>query len=142
MTIATILDKKGREVFTMQPASPLADVVKMLREKRIGVVLLAEGATLKGILSERDIVRALGEKGGAVLSELASDYMTANVVTCKEADTIVSVMSKMSSGRFRHMPVVEDGKLIGLVSIGDVVKRRIEETEREAEEMRRYIASA
>ncbi|WP_319533559.1 CBS domain-containing protein [uncultured Cohaesibacter sp.] len=142
MTIATILDQKGREVFTMKPASTLTEVVKMLREKKIGVVLLAEGATLKGILSERDIVRALSDHGASVLSEPASSFMTAKVVTCTEADTIVSVMSKMTTGRFRHMPVLAGKKLVGLVSIGDVVKRRIEETEREAEDMRQYIASA
>ena len=141
MTIATILAQKGRGVFTMEPSNPISEVVKLLRAKKIGVVLLAEGDSLKGILSERDIVRALSDHGGSALKDPASRHMTQEVVTCAEADTISSVMAKMTSGRFRHMPVMEDGKVIGLVSIGDVVKHRIEETEKEAADMRAYIAA-
>ena len=141
MTIGAILDAKGRDVITVKPATPLSDVVQLLREKRIGVVLVSEGDNLKGILSERDIVRALNDHGGKALAEVARDHMTAEVVTCSEADTIIAAMTKMTSGRFRHMPVVTGGKLVGLVSIGDVVKQRLAETEREAEEMRAYIAA-
>ncbi|PLW78716.1 CBS domain-containing protein [Cohaesibacter celericrescens] len=141
MTIATILDKKGRDVFTMEPSSSLSEVVKTLRDKKIGVVLLAEGDRLLGILSERDIVRALSENGASALSEIASSHMTSSVMTCVEGDTVVSVMSRMTSGRFRHMPVMDGTRLVGLVSIGDVVKLRIEETEKEAADMRAYIAA-
>ena len=136
MTIATILDQKGRNVIAIAPSASLSEVVKLLRELRIGVVLLADGGKLCGILSERDIVRALSDHGGQILTEPASNYMTRNVMTCSEEDTVVSVMSKMTSGRFRHMPVVDGDRMVGLVSIGDVVKLRIEETEREAEQMR------
>ena len=141
MTISKILDRKGRDVFKMEPSNLLTDVVKMLREKKIGVVLLADGEALKGILSERDIVRALSNNGAKALSEPASDHMTAEVMCCEEGDTVATVMARMTSGRFRHMPVMEDGKVVGLVSIGDVVKLRIEETEKEAADMRAYIAA-
>lgn len=141
MTIAAILDGKGRNVFTMPPSSLLGEVVKLLNEKRIGVVLLAEGDSLAGILSERDVVRAVSENGGGAMAEPASKYMTSKVSSCSEKDTVVSVMAQMTSGRFRHIPVIEDGKIAGLVSIGDVVKYRIAETEKEAEDMRAYIAA-
>ena len=141
MTIATILDKKGRDVFSLKPDTSLRIIVELLCEKKIGVVLLAENGQLKGILSERDVVRALSCNGSAALDDSASEHMTSAVKTCSESDTIVSVMTQMTSGRFRHMPVIEDGKIAGLVSIGDVVKHRIEQTEKEAEEMRAYIAT-
>lgn len=141
MTIATILDKKGRDVFSLQPDTSLRTIVELLSEKKIGVVLLAEDGVLKGILSERDVVRALSASGSAALEDSASVHMTCAVKTCTESDTIVSVMAQMTSGRFRHMPVLEGGKIVGLVSIGDVVKHRIEQTEKEAEDMRAYIAA-
>ncbi|WP_319485601.1 CBS domain-containing protein [uncultured Cohaesibacter sp.] len=141
MTIATILNQKGREVFKTNPATTLVEVVKMLRDKGVGAILVAEGETLCGILSERDIVRALSNHGGSALLRPASEFMTKDVMTCSEDETIVSVMSRMTTGRFRHMPVVKGRKIAGLVSIGDVVKFRIEETEREAEDMRAYIAA-
>ena len=141
MTIQQILDQKGRDIFTMEPSCPIAEVVKLLRDKKIGVVLLAEGETLKGILSERDIVRALSDHGAGALTDPASKHMTAKVKTCEEGDTIATVMAHMTAGRFRHMPVMEHERLVGLVSIGDVVKQRILETEKEAEDMRAYIAA-
>ncbi|WP_119307971.1 CBS domain-containing protein [Cohaesibacter haloalkalitolerans] len=141
MTIATILNQKGRDVFKTDPATTLVEVVKMLRDKGVGAILVAEGEKLCGILSERDIVRALSNHGGSALLRPASEFMTKDVMTCTEDETIVSVMSRMTTGRFRHMPVVKGRKIAGLVSIGDVVKFRIEETEREAEDMRAYIAA-
>ncbi|WP_316859892.1 CBS domain-containing protein [uncultured Cohaesibacter sp.] len=141
MTIATILDRKGRDIFSMAPDALMSDVVKVLREKQIGAVLIAQQEKLCGIISERDIVRALSSKGGAALMMPVSEFMTRDVITCSEADTIVAIMSKMTTGRFRHMPVLEEGKIVGLVSIGDVVKQRIAESEREAEDMRAYIAA-
>lgn len=141
MTIATILERKGRDVFAVSPDTKLLEIVKLLQEKCIGVVVLTKNDEVCGILSERDIVRALSNNGSDVLSAPASDHMTANVMTCAEGDTVVSVMAKMTGGRFRHMPVVNDGKIAGLVSIGDVVKHRIEQTEKEAADMRAYISS-
>ena len=141
MTIATILNQKGNDVFKTGPDTSLAQVVQMLREKGVGAILIAEGDKLCGILSERDIVRALSKQGGEALSRPASEFMTADVISCSEDETIVSVMSRMTSGRFRHMPVMKGQNIVGLVSIGDVVKLRIEESEREAEDMRAYIAA-
>ncbi|MCT4656565.1 MAG: CBS domain-containing protein [Cohaesibacter sp.] len=141
MTVATILDQKGRDVFTLSPETKISEIVKLLCEKKIGVVLLAENGKLFGILSERDIVRALSQSGQAALDEPASNYMTSEVSCCSEKDTVVSVMEKMTGGRFRHMPVLEGDKLIGLISIGDVVKHRIQQTEQEAADMRAYIAA-
>lgn len=141
MTVATILDRKGRDVFTLAPQTPISQIVDLLCEKKIGVVLLAEHDKLAGILSERDIVRALAKEGQDVLSQPASAHMTANVICCAENETVVSVMERMTAGRYRHMPVLDGGKLIGLISIGDVVKHRIEQTEKEAADMRAYIAA-
>ena len=141
MTIASILGSKGRDLFRLSPNSSLRDVVQLLSDQKIGVVLLMEGDALEGILSERDVVKALSSCGSAALDEPARAYMTGNVIACSESDTIVTVMTRMTEGRFRHMPVVADGKVVGLVSIGDVVKSRIEETQREVEDMRAYIAA-
>ena len=105
-------------------------------------VVIVEKDAIKGIVSERDIVRAVARHGGAGLAMSAAEWMTAKVVTCKPADTINDVMQKMTSGRFRHLPVVENGKLAGIISIGDVVKKRIEDVEREADQIREYIATA
>ncbi len=141
MTVATILDRKGRDVFTLAPQTPISEIVDLLCEKKIGVVLLAEEGKLTGILSERDIVRALAKEGRDVLSQTASAHMTADVICCAENETVVSVMERMTAGRFRHMPVLDGDNLIGLISIGDVVKHRIEQTEKEAADMRAYIAA-
>ena len=142
MTVARIINEKGRDVVTTSPNASLAEVAAMLSEKRIGAVLVMEDGAIRGILSERDIVRALARHGSEALRKLAVDCMTTRVVTCQPEDTINDVMQKMTSGRFRHIPVVEDGKLAGIISIGDVVKRRIEEVEKEAAEIREYIATA
>jgi CBS domain-containing protein len=142
MTVARIINEKGRDVVATRPEASLADVAAILSEKRIGAVLVMDRDSLLGILSERDIVRAIARHGAAALGKLASDCMTSRVVTCRPEDTINDVMGKMTSGRFRHLPVLENGKLAGLVSIGDIVKRRIEEVEREADQIREYIATA
>jgi CBS domain-containing protein len=141
-TVARIIEDKGRGVVTVAPAASLAEVAAILAEKRIGAVLVTENDAIRGIVSERDIVRALAKHGGEALGKLAGDCMTAKVITCKPEDTIHTVMQKMTSGRFRHVPVTEAGKLAGIISIGDVVKRRIEEVELEAEQIREYIATA
>ena len=141
MTVKTILNEKGRKVFSMAPSSTLKEVIGELAERRIGAVLMVEGEHLAGILSERDVVRALAEKGEEALRASASSIMTQKVETCGLDDLIDDVMERMTASRFRHMPVVDAGKLIGLVSIGDVVKQRIEEAVRERDQMREYIHS-
>jgi CBS domain-containing protein len=142
MNVAAILKLKGRGVVTTTPDKSLLEVAKLLQEHGIGcVVIEGDDGNVAGIVSERDLVRAIGHSGGTVLKEPVSAYMTKTVITAREADTIDRVMSEMSSHRFRHMPVVERGRLIGLVSIGDVVKMRIAEAEMEAAAMREYITT-
>jgi len=142
MTVSRIINEKGRNVVTVAPEASLAEIAAILSEKRIGAILVIEKEAIRGIVSERDIVRALAKHGSEALRKLAAECMTTKVVTCRPEDTIHDVMQKMTAGRFRHLPVVQDGKLAGIVSIGDVVKRRIEEVEREADQIREYIATA
>lgn len=143
MTVRTILDIKGRDVVTVPPSAMVAEVAGVLAQKRIGAVVVTDpDARIAGIISERDIVRALSEHGTDALGRPASAVMTTDVGTCRESHTINELMEMMTRRRFRHLPVEQDGKLAGIVSIGDVVKARIEEVEREAEEIRTYIATA
>jgi CBS domain-containing protein len=133
---------KGRGVVTASPDTTLLDFAKLLERHGIGCVVIAgEDGNVSGIVSERDLVRAIGESGAKALKEPVSAYMTKSVVTAREADTIDRLMAEMTTHRFRHMPVVERGRLIGIVSIGDVVKMRIAEAEMEAAAMREYIAT-
>ena len=142
MTVAIMLSQKGREVVTTTAGVNIADAVEALATHKIGaLVVVDEAKHIAGIVSERDVVRAVAQKGGEVLSELIGTIMTRSVVTCAESETINDVMTRMTRGRFRHLPVVEDGRLAGIISIGDVVKARIEQVEREADEMRAYIAA-
>ncbi|WP_394689332.1 CBS domain-containing protein [Hoeflea sp.] len=142
MTVKHILDEKGREVVTVSPSMGTADAVRFLADNKIGaVVVTGVGGKIAGILSERDIVRAVASRGAEALSAPISDIMTSKVTTCGEHHTVNQVMELMTNGRFRHLPVETDGKLIGIISIGDVVRRRIEDVEREAEEIKAYIAS-
>jgi CBS domain-containing protein len=142
MNVAAMLDAKGREVITTPATITIADAADALAKHKIGALVVVDIAgRLSGIVSERDIVRAVARSGGAALGERLSSIMTREVVTCREAETVNEVMGRMTHGRFRHLPVVEGGKLVGLVSIGDVVKARISEVEREAEDMRSYIAA-
>jgi CBS domain-containing protein len=143
MTVRLILDRKGREVVTVGPDQTVGDVARVLAEHRIGAVVVSRGGgRIDGILSERDIVRSIGNEGAAVLERPVSSIMTAKVSVCREHNTVNEVMEIMTRGRFRHLPVEKDGGLDGIVSIGDVVKQRIEDVEREAEEIRTYIATA
>jgi CBS domain-containing protein len=142
MTVAAILSNKGRDVITVSPDLSIAEIVRILAERRIGAIVVTDGANhILGIVSERDVVRALA-RGADALNGPVSSIMTAKVVTCTDRNTINEVMTRMTEGRFRHLPVVEDDQLAGIVSIGDVVKARIEQVEREADEMRAYIATA
>jgi CBS domain-containing protein len=142
MNVAAILKLKGRNVVTIASEMSLLDVARLLQEKRIGcIVIEGDDGKVAGIVSERDIVRAIGKSGAKVLKEPVANYMTRAVVTAREADTIDRLMSEMTAHHFRHMPVVERGRLVGLVSIGDVVKMRIAEAEMEAAAMREYITT-
>lgn len=143
MTVRGILSRKGRDVTTIAPTATLAEAVKVLAEHRIGaVVITGPDLRVAGILSERDIVRVLAEHGAGVLNENVAPFMTRRVVTCTEGDTVANLMERMTEHKFRHLPVIEQGKLVGIVSIGDVVKQRVEEIEGESNALREYIATA
>ena len=140
MIVKNILLGRRGNVVTIEPTADLAAAVKLLAERRIGaVVILGADDRIVGILSERDIVRTLAEHGPTALHQPVGQVMTRDVQTCSETDTIESLMGHMTTGKFRHMPVVEQGKLIGIVSIGDVVKSRVEEIEHDAAALRDYI---
>ncbi|HTR15389.1 MAG TPA: CBS domain-containing protein [Roseiarcus sp.] len=143
MTVARILAEKGREVFTTQPHRSLKEVIDLLAEKGVGAVVVADASmTVLGILSERDVVRVIARYGAAALNDQVSRYMTPKVTTVPRDSTIDHVMETMTEGRFRHLPVVEDGRLIGIVSIGDVVKRHVMALDSERQALREYIATA
>jgi CBS domain-containing protein len=142
MTVRSILDSKGHQVLSVASEAKLGEAIKMLSERKIGAVLVMNEGRMEGILSERDIVRVLGERGARVLDEPVSAVMTRKVVSCRESDTVSGLMEMMTLGKFRHLPVVEDNKVVGLISIGDVVKRRVQEYEAEQEALRDYIKTA
>jgi CBS domain-containing protein len=142
MTVRSILDSKGHQVLSVEPDANLSAAVKILGGKKIGAVLVMSEGRIEGILSERDIVRVLSERGAAVLEEPVSGVMTRKVVSCRQSDTVAAIMEMMTLGKFRHLPVVEDGKVVGLISIGDIVKRRVQEYETEQEALRDYIKTA
>jgi CBS domain-containing protein len=141
MTVASILAEKGRAVFTTGPDTLLSQAIDQLASKRVGAIVVTDkNGKVSGIVSERDIVRELSRKGISVLDQPVSSCMTHKVLTCSESDTVDTVMTVMTTNRFRHLPVVAGGKLAGIISIGDVVKRKIEQAERDAEHLRNYIA--
>jgi CBS domain-containing protein len=143
MTVKAILSRKGSDIVTIAPTASLTDAVKLLAERRIGaLVVTGPDKHVAGILSERDIVRSVAERGHAALDDNVGSVMTRKVTTCTEADTIAVLAERMTSGRFRHLPVVDQGRLVGVISIGDVVKFRIEEMAHESEALREYIATA
>lgn len=143
MTVGTILSAKGRDVVTIDPGANLNAAAKLLAEKRIGaLVILGADHRIVGILSERDIVRAIAQRGAAALDDFVSTAMTRDVMTCKETETTASIMDRMTAGRFRHLPVINQDRLVGMISIGDVVKYRVHEMERDASQMREYILTA
>lgn len=141
MQVENILQAKGRAVATVAAHDTIAQAVETLNTRKIGAVVVIENGKVAGILSERDVVRHLGTDWGALASRPVSDLMTRNVISASRFATIGDVMERMTDNRIRHMPIVENGDLVGIVSIGDVVKARIEQVEREAEEMRAYIAA-
>ena len=143
MTVARILAEKGREVFTTQPHRTLREVVELLAAKGVGAVVVADASmSVLGILSERDVVRVIAQQGASALDEPVSRHMTPKVITASRDDTIDHVMQTMTEGRFRHIPVVEDGRLVGIISIGDVVKRHVNMIDSERQALREYIATA
>jgi len=142
MTVRSILNAKGHQVMNVGPDAKLAAAIKLLGEKKIGAVLVMNQNRMEGILSERDIVRVLGERGSSVLDEPVSNVMTRKVVGCKETDTVAEIMEMMTTGKFRHLPVIDNGQVVGLISIGDIVKWRVQEYENEQEALRTYIKTA
>ena len=143
MTVRAILSRKGRDVATIAPTVNLSEAVRLLAQRRIGaVVVTGPDSRVAGILSERDIVRSLSERGPAALDDNVAAVMTRKVMTCTEAETVAAIMERMTAGKFRHLPVVEQGRLVGIISIGDVVKWRLEEIEGETNALREYIATA
>jgi CBS domain-containing protein len=142
MTVRGILDSKGHQVISVSLDAKVSAAVKILSQKRIGAVLVMNGSKIEGILSERDVVRVLGEQGAGALDEPVKNVMTAKVITCRERDAVSHIMEKMTAGKFRHLPVVENDRVVGLISIGDVVKWRVAEFEREQEALHDYIKTA
>lgn len=142
MSVAAILREKGSAVASVGPGASVDEVVAELTTRRIGAVLVIDGDSVVGVVSERDVVRGLAGHQGDVLTLQARDIMTSPVITISPADTVAGAMELMTGRRIRHLPVVESGRLVGLVSIGDLVKARIEEAEREALALKDYIATA
>lgn len=142
MNVEAILKTKGREVISVKPGESVATAAETLHRRRIGAALvLDDDGAIRGVLSERDVVRGLAQHGGVVLGMKVADLMTADVLTCEPADTIDRIMQMMTEGRVRHLPVERNGKLVGVISIGDVVKHRLAEIESEAQRLREYIAT-
>lgn len=141
MSVSEILAEKGNDVVTTLQNTSLLDVAVVLADKKIGAaVVVNESNDVCGIASERDIIRQIAANGTEALTKPIGVCMTTNVVSCKLSETIDGVMEKMTAGRFRHLPVIEKDKLLGIVSIGDVVKRKIQMAEQDAEELKRYIS--
>ena len=142
MLVKQIFKQKADRISTVQPGDTVATATEVLKRENIGAVMVGgpDGALL-GILSERDIVRAMPEHGPDIFKLTVEQLMTRDVVTCSSEDRVNDLMKKMTAGRFRHLPVVDDDSLTGIISIGDVVKSRLEELEAEASQLRHYIAS-
>jgi CBS domain-containing protein len=142
MTVRAILDSKGHHIQSVEPEAKLSAAIKLLGERKIGAVLVMSKGHIDGILSERDIVRVLSERGASVLDEPVSEVMTRKVISCRQSDTVAAIMEMMTTGKFRHLPVVEGERVVGLISIGDIVKWRVQEYENEQEALRQYIKTA
>jgi CBS domain-containing protein len=143
MIIKSILAAKGSNVISIEPNASLESAVKMLAQHRIGALLvLGPDRRVVGILSERDVVRVLAERGAGVLAQPLSQVMTRRVVTCSPSDSVGVLMERMTTGKFRHLPVIEQEQVIGVISIGDVVKHRLQEIEQESAALRDYIQTA
>ena len=142
MTIAAILSTKGGDVATIDSAAPLAQAVVDLADKRIGALVVTQGGSVVGVFSERDLVKCLGKRGAAALDEPVSAAMSAPAISAEPTTPVLTALALMTQKRFRHLPVMTGGQLVGIVSIGDLVKYRIDSIEHEAAAMRSYIQSA
>ncbi len=143
MTVKTILSAKGGDVISIEPTATLETAVKTLTKHKIGALLvLGPDRRMIGILSERDVVRVLGEQGAGALTKPLSQVMTRKVVTCGPTETVGTIMERMTTGKFRHVPVIEQDQVVGIISIGDVVKHRLHEMEQESAALRDYIQTA
>jgi CBS domain-containing protein len=143
MKISEILRRKGADVATISPHATIESALGILKEQNVGALVISSATNpVNGILSERDIVRSLATRGARVLAEHVSDNMTTSVISCAPDELITKAMTTMTTRRFRHMPVIDEGALAGIVSIGDLVKHRLEELEDEASNLRTYIANA
>lgn len=142
MTVELILKIKGSDVVTVGPEDSIEATASLLSARKIGAVVVKDrdGGVI-GVLSERDVVRGIAQAGASALTKPVKDLMTGKVVSCRLQDSVTEVMGRMTDRRIRHLPVIEDGKLVGMISIGDVVKRRIDEALLEADELKRYIAT-
>lgn len=141
MRIADVLRGKGTAVATVSPTATVAELVAKLSSYNVGAMPVLDGARLVGIVSERDVVRRLHAGGASLLDGRVADIMTSDVTTCSPGDLVADLARVMTAGRFRHLPVVEGGELVGIVSIGDLVKARIDRLEIEREQLQSYIAS-
>lgn len=142
MNVAAILKAKGRAVATARPDDSLLEIAGKLSSKKIGaIIVVGDGGRVAGIISERDIIRAIANRGVSALNSPVSEFMTKSVVSCRESSTLDDLMGIMTQGRFRHCPVIEDEALVGIISIGDVVKHHIAEVEMEVSAMRGYLAA-
>jgi len=142
MLVSDILNQKGYDVVTIEDGAPMREATARLAAENIGAVIVMSALDrVCGVLSERDIVRALSAQGAATLDAPITEHMSKDVITCTSYETVDRLMAIMTRERIRHVPVVEEGELVGIVSIGDVVKRRIEETENEAAMLKEYIAA-
>jgi CBS domain-containing protein len=143
MTVQSILARKGSDVATIAPTAKVSDAIKMLCERKIGALLITGAAgRITGIVSERDIVRTFGTHGAAALDMPLTEVMTRKVVTCEPTDKMPEIMELMTTGKFRHLPVLENDQLVGIISIGDVVKMRLAQLEHEQDALRDYIQTA
>ena len=140
MSVAQILRERGGNIISVEETDTISDAINILKQHRIGAVMVMREGDVCGVLSERDIVRALPDKGADLLGEPVNVLMTQDVVFCSPADDMESIMALMTENRIRHLPVQDNGKLVGIITIGDVVKHRIAETVHEAEALRSYIA--
>lgn len=140
MTVSALLKNKDQKIITISRTKTLQDVCNILAENRIGAIIVcSDSGTVEGIISERDVVKAIGQSGSKILVQNVEQHMTPNPITCSALETINQIMAKMTNGRFRHMPVMEGEKLVAVISIGDIVKARMEAMEQEAKAMQEYI---
>lgn len=142
MTVQAILESKGRYIYSVEPDERLSAAAKTLAERRVGAVLVMRGARLDGILSERDIVRVIADRGAAAMDQPVHTVMTHEVVSCRPSDRVGSIMEVMTNSKFRHLPVLDGDRVVGLISIGDIVKWRLSEYEHEQRALHDYIKSA